>query len=83
MTILLEEVEVECLMSAHLPQYICNCFKASGFDSLGVIADMNISKECGASDSIKLIEDFINTNFSGNSSYSYSHGSHVSHTSWT
>lgn len=45
-------------MKRTLPEYVVNCFVASGFDTLPVISDMDISSEPG--NSLQEIEHYIN-----------------------
>ena len=60
------------LMRCHLPEYLCNCLLACGFDTLKAIAEMkvNSSSEC-SDDSVQEIETYINENHSGNIKYLY------------
>ena len=55
------------LMRAKLPKYIVNCFEAAGYDTLDVIADMDVSKQPG--NNIDEIENFITTTFPNNPNY--------------
>ena len=50
-------LEAISLMQAKLPGYVLNSFLAAGFDTLEVIADMDVSCEPG--NSLQLIEEFI------------------------
>lgn len=55
-------------MKESLPAYIVNCFVAAGYDTLAVIADMDVTDSPG--NSIEIIEDFINREFPNNQLYS-------------
>lgn len=59
--------EAIAVMKAKLPQYIVNCFEAAGYDTLDVIADMDVSDQSG--NSLDEIENFINTTFPNNAYY--------------
>jgi len=50
------------VMKAKLPEYVVNCFVASGYDTLSVISEMDVSSDPG--NSIQLIEEYINENHS-------------------
>lgn len=45
------------LLRKDLPEYIVNCFVASGYDTLPIIAEMDISDEPG--NTLQVIEQFI------------------------
>ena len=62
-----ELFNLEDFMKEKLPPYIVRCFLAAGFDSMDVIASMNISES--ASNSITVIESFIEKYYSGNEDY--------------
>ena len=47
------------LMKQRLPQYVVDSFVSAGFDTLGVIADMDTSDKPG--NSLQAIEEFINS----------------------
>ena len=49
--------EAIVLMKRNLPTYVCNSFVAAGFDTLSVIAEMDVSNSPG--NSLQVIEDFI------------------------
>ena len=54
-------------MTEKLPLYVVKCFEAAGFDTLEVIAEMNIGNEPG--NSIEQIEHFITDQFPNNPEY--------------
>ena len=54
-------------MKEELPAYVVKCFIAAGFDTLEVIAKMNISNKPG--NSIELIEQFISDEYPNNPEY--------------
>ena len=70
------EVELATsLMRCHLPEYLCNCLLACGFDTLKAIGEMKVNSslkpsEC-SDDSVKEIETYINENHSGDMKYTY------------
>ena len=45
------------VMKRKLPEYIVNCFIASGFDTLAIISEMDISSKPG--NSLQQIEEYI------------------------
>ena len=49
------------LMKRNLPTYICNSFVAAGFDTLSVIAEMDVSDSPG--NSLQVIENFISKEY--------------------
>ena len=49
--------EACALMQRKLPEYVVNCLVAAGYDTLDVIAEMDVSYDPG--NSIQVIEDFI------------------------
>lgn len=55
------ENQAQQLMKEKLPLYVVKCFIAAGFDTLEVIAEMNISNEAG--NSIMQIENFISDEY--------------------
>lgn len=59
--------EVDKLLRDTLPEYVANCFLEAGFDTLDVIADMDVSNDPG--NSIELIEEFIAKEFPGDPKY--------------
>ena len=58
-----EETKAERLMRLRLPAYIVNCLLVAGFDTLDVIAKMDVRQEPG--NSIEMVENFVTANFSG------------------
>ena len=64
-----EETKAERLMRLRLPEYIVNCLLVAGFDTLDVIAKMNVGQEPG--NSIEMVENFVTANFSGDERYMY------------
>lgn len=54
-------------MKAWLPQYVVNCFEAAGYDTLAVIADMDVSDQPG--NSLDEIEQFITSAYPNNPKY--------------
>ena len=52
-----------------LPAYVANCFLQAGFDTLDVIADMDVSSNPG--NSIDLIAEFIAKEFPGDPDYTH------------
>ena len=47
-------------MKTRLPEYIANCFMVSGFDTLSIIAEMDVSSNPG--NSVQQIEEYVNEN---------------------
>ena len=56
------------IMKARLPQYVFNCFVASGFDREEAIVSMDTTAE-GPNNSITIIENFIQKQYSGYPKY--------------
>ena len=54
-------------MTEKLPLYVVKCFEVAGFDTLEVIAEMNIGNEPG--NSIEQIEHFITDQFPDDPEY--------------
>ena len=54
-------------MKARLPEYVINCFEAAGYDTLAVIADMDVSAQPG--NSLDEIEKFIGDTYPNNPKY--------------
>ena len=54
-------------MTEKLPLYVVKCFEAAGFDTLEVIAEMNVSNDAG--NSIEQIEHFISEQFPDDPDY--------------
>ena len=50
-------------MRSNLPPYVVNCLVATGYDTLPVIAEMDVSDDL--SNIFKEVEDFINSEFPG------------------
>ncbi len=46
------------VMKTRLPEYIANCFMVSGFDTLSIIAEMDVSSNPG--NSVQQIEEYVN-----------------------
>ena len=59
--------EAIIMMQSKLPEYVVNCFVASGYDTLSVIADMDVSSNQDSS--FNKIEDFINSEYPGDPKY--------------
>ena len=64
-----EETKAERSMRLRLPAYIVNCLLVAGFDTLDVIAKMDVGQEPG--NSIEMVENFVTANFSGDERYMY------------
>ena len=58
---------VEQLLRSTLPDYIVNCLLVAGFDTLDVLARMDVGSQPG--NSIEIIEDYISCNFPGDARY--------------
>ena len=54
-------------MRKKLPAYAVNCLLAAGFDSTDVLSSMDVTE--GPTNSIEVIETFIDKHFSGNKEY--------------
>ena len=49
--------EAVTMMRRNLPEYVVNCFVAAGYDTLDIIAEMDVSDKPG--NSLQVIEEFI------------------------
>ncbi|KAL5487132.1 hypothetical protein EMCRGX_G019698 [Ephydatia muelleri] len=58
-----EETKAERLMRLRLPAYIVNCLLVAGFDTLDVIAKMDVGQEPG--NSIEMVENVLRESGSG------------------
>ena len=61
------ESDAHQIMTEKLPLYVVKCFEAAGFDTLEVIAEMNVGNEPG--NSIEQIEHFITDQFPDDPEY--------------
>ena len=57
-----EETKADRFMRSRLPAYSVNCLLVAGFDTLDVLAKMDVGQE--PCNSIELVEDFVTANFS-------------------
>ena len=69
-----QEFDVISLLKERLPDYIVQCFLASGYDDPTVIADMDVTDN--PENSISIIETYIGSKFTDDEQYY--HNRHIS-----